>query len=251
MNGDPLVEQFRDWVRDAKEIVFFTGAGISTESGIPDFRSPGGIWSRTTPVQFDDFVSSESERRRAWQQKLDMRGNMESAEPNSGHLAIAHAFAAGKSRTLITQNIDGLHERSGVPPERIIELHGNGTYTTCLTCQTRHELDPILDEFRDSGKMPLCRNCRGLVKTATISFGQAMPAGPMAEAEAASIRCDLFVAVGSSLRVFPAAGFPLRAKQNGARLVIVNRESTELDEYADLVLNREIGKSLSALFAGN
>lgn len=248
---DPVVNRFRELMNDASNVVFFTGAGISTESGIPDFRSPGGVWSRTTPVEFDDFVNSEDERRRAWQQKFDMHADMSAAEPNSGHLAIARMFADGRASALITQNIDGLHQRSGVPAQSIIELHGNGTYATCLDCSERHELEPILAAFGQDGTLPQCRTCGGLVKTATISFGQAMPVQAMVDAEAAAKQCDLFVAVGSSLRVFPAAGFPLLAKQHGAGLVILNREPTDMDAHADLVVNREIGATLNAVVGSN
>jgi NAD-dependent deacetylase len=243
---DPDLRQFREMIDSATEIAFFTGAGISTESGIPDFRSPGGVWTRTQPVQFNDFVASEAARRKAWQQKLDMRQDMETAEPNRGHLAIARLFALGKSNWLITQNIDGLHERAGTPADRVIELHGNSTYAKCLDCGLRHELTPILTAFEVDGTLPHCEACGGLVKTATISFGQAMPQQPMELAEKACRACDLFVAVGSSLQVYPAANFPVFAKQQGAKLVILNRDPTDLDPYADLVLNREIGPTLGA-----
>lgn len=241
---DPEIEAFADLLRRSRRVAVFTGAGISTESGIPDFRSPGGVWSRSTPVQFDDFVSSVDARREAWRQKLESSRDMHSAQPNRGHRAVEHLVRDGKVAWVITQNIDGLHQRSGVPAECVIELHGNSTYATCLDCGLRHELAPILDAFGSDGTLPHCGACGGLVKTATISFGQAMPVAEMERAQRAAEECDLFIAIGTSLVVWPAAGFPVHAKRSGARLVILNREPTDLDAMADLVLNREIGPTL-------
>jgi NAD-dependent deacetylase len=241
---DPEIQTLVSLLQESRRVAVFTGAGISTESGIPDFRSPGGMWSRHTPVQFDDFVRSEAARREAWRQKLESSRDMTHAEPNRGHRAVEKLVRDGKVQWVITQNIDGLHQRSGVPPEQIIELHGNGTYAACLRCGRRHELEPILKSFELSGALPLCEHCGGLVKTATVSFGQAMPEQEMERAQQAAEDCDLFIAIGSSLVVWPAAGFPVHAKRRGARLVILNREPTDLDGMADLVLNREIGPTL-------
>jgi len=166
------------------------------------------------------------------------------AEPNRGHRAVAKLVRTGKVSAVITQNIDGLHQESGVPDEHMIELHGNATYATCLTCATRYELEPIKAAFSASGVLPECNFCGGIVKTATIPFGQAMPEGPMERARDETMASDLFLAIGSSLVVYPAAGFPAMAKQNGAKLVILNRDPTDLDNIADLVLNREIGPTL-------
>ena len=174
---------------------------------------------------------------------------MVDARPNSGHAAVARLVATGKVTAVITQNIDGLHQASGVPEEKIIELHGNSTYATCLACDERHALDPILIAFRADGTIPQCRICGGIVKTATISFGQPMPVEAMERARTAALSCDLFLAIGSSLVVWPAASFPLLAKQNGAALVILNREATDHDPNADLVLHREIGPTLSTVVA--
>jgi NAD-dependent deacetylase len=229
----------------SRHAVVFTGAGISTESGIPDFRSPGGIWTRFQPIYFDDFMASEEARREAWRRKFETDKTMLPAEPNRGHQAVASLVARGKVSHVITQNIDGLHQRSGVPAEQIIELHGNGTYAKCLDCEKRFELAPIKARFVAEGELPICTACGGIVKTATISFGQMMPQHEMRRAEAATLDADLFLAIGSSLVVHPAAGFPVLAKQSGARLVIVNRDPTELDRLADLVLNAEIGPTLS------
>jgi NAD-dependent deacetylase len=238
-------------IADARRMVVFTGAGISTESGIPDFRSPGGVWSRMQPIQFDAFVADPAARREAWSRVFTGRAGWVGGQPNAGHHAVARLVAAGKAASIITQNVDGLHQASGAPAERVIELHGNATYATCLACGLRHELDELRAPFVERGVIPACRSCGGLVKSATISFGQAMPEGPMARAEEETAACDLFLVLGSSLVVFPAAGFPLMAKRAGARLVIVNREPTEMDGRADLVLHDEIGPVMSEVAPAN
>jgi NAD-dependent deacetylase len=231
--------------------VVFTGAGISTESGVPDFRSPGGVWSKMKPIQFQDFVASEDKRREAWTRAFTGKAGWVGAAPNSGHHAVARLVERGQVEAVITQNVDNLHQDSGVPADKVIELHGNASYATCLDCGERHELADLKDSFLTAGDIPCCRVCGGLVKTATISFGQAMPAGPMARAQAATLACDLFLVLGSSLVVYPAAGFPVMAKRNGAKLAIVNREATEIDGYADLVLHDEIGAAMSAAAPAN
>ena len=245
--GDPDLERLRVLVESARRAVVFTGAGISTESGIPDFRSPGGVWSRRRPVDFRDFVASESARREAWSQRAESRRTMVRAEPNRGHRAVASLVRRGIVTTVITQNIDGLHQRSGVPAERIVELHGSSMYAKCIECEAPYPIEPILDAFGRDGVLPICERCGGHVKTATVSFGQAMPEAAMRRAEAATAECDLFLAIGTSLVVHPAAGFPIQARRRGATLVILNREPTELDALADLVLNREIGPTLGAV----
>ena len=231
-------------IEDAHRIVAFTGAGISTESGIPDFRSPGGIWTKMAPIYFDDFVASDEMRREAWRRKFAMEETFGKATPNKGHMALAKLVDEGRISHVITQNIDNLHQDSGVPDDKVIELHGNSSYARCLDCHTRYELEPIRVAFEETGEAPLCASCGGFVKTATISFGQAMPEKEMERAQEATLTCDLFIAIGSSLQVYPAAGFPVLAKRNGANLVIVNREPTELDQIADLVINAEIGETL-------
>jgi NAD-dependent deacetylase len=240
------IQQLKAALAGSRNCVVFSGAGISTESGIPDFRSPGGVWSRIKPVQFQDFLTSEDKRRVYWRQKFDFDKDMQKARPNAGHLAVAKMIEQGRASCVITQNIDGLHQASGIPAEQVIELHGNTTYATCLDCGRRHDLAPIRAAFLSEGSLPVCDHCGGLVKTATISFGQAMPAEAMQRAEQETLACDLFLAVGSSLVVYPAAGFPGLAKQNGARLIIINRDPTPLDAAADLVLYSEIGPTLSA-----
>lgn len=243
MNG---VDELRRLLAESSRVVVFTGAGVSTESGIPDFRSPGGIWTKYRPIEFQDFLASEAMRREAWRRKFAIDETMRNARPNRGHLAIAQLVRQGKASCVITQNIDGLHQASGVPEERVIELHGNGSYARCVACGRRHELEPIREAFLTEGRLPECEGCGGIVKTATISFGQPMPEEPMRRAQEETLACDLFLAVGSSLVVYPAAGFPALAKRNGARLVIINREPTELDDIADLALHAEIGPTLAA-----
>jgi NAD-dependent deacetylase len=233
----------------ARRAVVFTGAGISTESGIPDFRSPGGVWSQMRPITFEEFVANEAMRREAWNRVFSGVTKWVGAKPNAGHLAVASLVASGKLTSVITQNVDNLHQDSGVPAERVVELHGNATYAHCLDCGLRHELAVLKQSFLGRGEIPACRGCAGLVKTATISFGQAMPREAMARAQAETLACDFFIVLGSSLSVYPAAGFPLAAKRNGARLAIVNREPTEQDGLADVVIHGEIGAVMTAVVA--
>jgi NAD-dependent deacetylase len=234
-------------IEAARSVVVFTGAGISTESGIPDFRSPGGIWSRMQPIYFQEFVSDPAKRRETWRRTFSGEMRWTGAKPNAGHLAVARLVKAGKVTAVITQNVDNLHQDSGVPGDMVIELHGNASYAACLECGERHELAELKEAFLKAGEIPYCRRCGGLVKSATISFGQAMPEAAMARAERATCDCDLFLVLGSSLVVYPAAGFPLMAKRRGAQLAIVNRDPTDLDLYADLVLNDEIGVVMQAV----
>ena len=230
----------RQMLDEARRVVVFTGAGISTESGIPDFRSPGGYWTKNKPIMFQDYIASPEIQREAWRRKFDSDGTFESARPNKGHMAIARLAREGKVSHVITQNVDNLHQDSGIPTERIIELHGNATYAACLSCRTRYEIEPLRRAYLERGEYPSC-GCGGVVKTATISFGQSMPEHEMHRARAATLDCDLFIAIGSSLVVYPAAGFPVMASRNGAALVILNRDPTDLDDMADLVINDEIG----------
>ena len=242
-------DQLTKLIVEARRTVIFTGAGISTESGIPDFRSPGGVWSQMRPITYDEFVGSEAMRREAWNRLFSGVTRWVGAKPNAGHLAVASLVASGKASSVITQNVDNLHQDSGVPADRVIELHGNATYAHCLDCGMRHELAVLKQGFLGRGEIPACRDCAGLVKTATISFGQAMPREAMARAQAETLASDLFVVLGSSLSVYPAAGFPLAAKRNGARLAIVNREPTDQDASADLVIHEGIGVVMSAIAA--
>jgi NAD-dependent deacetylase len=241
------VEELARLLGEARRAVIFTGAGMSTESGIPDFRSPGGVWSRIKPIMFQDFVADEDMRREAWNRTFSGVAGWVGAEPNQGHYAVARLVARGRVSSVITQNVDNLHQTSGVPARQVLELHGNASFATCLECGLRHELDVLKQSFLGAGEIPMCRDCGGLVKVATISFGQAMPEAVMRQAETETLAADLFIVLGSSLVVFPAAGFPVMAKRNGARLVIVNRDPTDMDDIADLVLNTDIGPVMTAV----
>jgi NAD-dependent deacetylase len=233
-------------IAEARRVVVFTGAGVSTESGVPDFRSPGGVWSRMKPIYFQDFVADEAMRREAWTRTFNRTAGWTGASPNAGHAAVARLVASGKASAVITQNVDNLHQESGVQDDRVIELHGNASHAKCLACEARYDFDLFEAAFRERGEIPSCPACGGLVKTATVSFGQPMPKAPMARATAEALACDLFLVLGSSLVVVPAADLPVLAKQNGARLVIVNREATDMDRLADLVLHDEIGPVMTA-----
>ena len=250
-NPDSGIAALGRLIAEARRAVVFTGAGISTESGIPDFRSPGGIWTQMAPIYFDDFLASETARRETWRRRFAMEDKFGAAEPNRGHRAVDALVRRGKVSAVITQNIDGLHQASGIPADKVIELHGNTTYATCLDCATRYELADIRIAFERAGEAPRCQRCHGLVKTATISFGQAMPQEEMRRAEIATLAADLFIVLGSSLVVYPAAAFPALAKRNGAVLAIVNREPTGLDELADLVIHQGIGDTLGAAVGVN
>ena len=242
------VERLAQLLRAASRAVVFTGAGISTESGIPDFRSPGGVWDKMKPIYFDAFMRSAEMRRETWRRRFAMQDMFAGAKPNQGHAAVAELVARGKVSHVITQNIDNLHQASGVPYEKTIELHGNTTYATCLSCSLRYEIAPLRARFDNSGDVPDCA-CGGYVKPATIAFGQPMPEEAMARAQGATLDCDAFIVAGSSLVVYPAAGFPVLAKRNGAKLAILNRTPTDQDEFADLVIDAGIGATLSAALA--
>jgi NAD-dependent deacetylase len=244
MSIDDQIAELARIVERARRAVVFTGAGISTESGIPDFRSPGGIWTKMAPIDFSDFLASEEARRETWRRRFEADDMWRDARPNRGHRAVAKLIRRGTAAAVITQNIDGLHQASGVPAEQVIELHGNSTYARCLDCARRYEIAELRTAFESAAAAPVCSDCGGWIKTATISFGQAMPVEAMRRAESETMAADLFIVAGSSLVVYPAAGFPELAKRNGATLVIVNREPTSLDSIADLVLNRAIGETL-------
>jgi NAD-dependent deacetylase len=239
------VERLGELLDQAQTIVPFTGAGISTECGIPDFRSPGGHWTKNQPIHFDEFISSQEMRDEAWRRRFAMDEHFVKAKPGRGHLALVSLYRAGKVPALVTQNIDNLHQTSGIAPDDIVELHGNTTYATCLDCARRYELQWVKDKYAASANCAPDCGCGGYIKTATVSFGQAMPVEAMRRAEHLTMRCDLFLAIGSSLVVWPAAGLPLMAKQNGAALVIINREPTEFDAIADLVVRDDIGDVLA------
>jgi NAD-dependent deacetylase len=231
-------------VESARVVLPFTGAGISTECGIPDFRSPGGIWAKFRPIPFDQFLASPDMRDESWRRRFAMEEQFAAARPGRGHRAIASLYRAGKAPAVVTQNIDNLHQASGIDAVDVVELHGNTTYARCLECEQRYEIAWVQGRFSAVGRAPDCQ-CGGHIKTATISFGQPMPDAALRRAEALTRSCDLFLAIGSSLVVWPAAGMPLLAKRIGARLAIINREPTEFDAIADLVIRDDIGSVLA------
>ncbi|WP_300391829.1 Sir2 family NAD-dependent protein deacetylase [Henriciella sp.] len=227
-------------IRHAERVMVFTGAGISTESGIPDFRSPGGVWSKMQPIYFQDFVASREARRESWSRVFNRTAGWVGAKPNPGHYAIAELVRRGKVGAVVTQNVDNLHQDAGVPDHQVIEIHGNASYAKCLDCGMRHEIEELRAPWEADEEI-ICVNCAGLLKTATISFGQPMPEREMERATAEAEASDLCIVLGSSLVVYPAAGIPVMAKRAGAKLAIINREPTDMDSYANMVLNVEIG----------
>lgn len=251
LTGAPLdaVVTLARLLASARHAVIFTGAGMSTESGIPDFRSPGGVWSRLQPIQFGDFVRSPEVRHEDWRRVFSGERGWNGAQPNAGHRILAHWMHAERVRSIITQNVDGLHQRGGAPGEHVIELHGNAGYARCLGCGARAELEDLRIPFELTGFVPPCQHCGGLLKLAVISFGQDLPPIPMARAEREALAADLFIVLGSSLEVYPAAGFPELAAQRGAALAIINREPTPLDAEATVVIHAGIGQTLAAVDA--
>jgi NAD-dependent deacetylase len=238
--GEDGIKALRRLIDGARNLVALTGAGISTESGIPDFRSPGGIWTRMKPITFQEFVASEAARLEDWRRRFTMNANFAAAKPNAGHYALAHLAAEGRLQAVITQNIDGLHQRAGLPAERLIEIHGNATHGSCLDCRATMSLGEVRQQIEATGAAPRCA-CGGLVKAAVISFGERMPAEAMRRAAELAAGTALFLVIGSSLQVQPAASLPVTAKRAGATLVIVNRDETPLDEMADAVVREPIG----------
>ncbi|MGE3316373.1 MAG: NAD-dependent deacetylase [Planctomycetaceae bacterium] len=240
-------EVVADVLRERGNAVVFTGAGISTESGIPDFRSPGGVWSRTTPVYFNEFCSSEKARREYWAQKAESHDSMFHARPNVGHRILAGWESRGLVSGLITQNIDGLHQSAGC--SKVLELHGTAREVACLDCGERFDAEPWVRQFQATDEIPCCPSCSGMLKHATISIGQPLDPAVINEAVNWSRSCALFIAIGSSLVVTPAADLPLLAVDNGAKLVIINREPTLHDAAADTVVHGEIGPTLERIEA--
>lgn len=237
--------QARELIARSDRIVAFTGAGISTESGIPDYRSPAGVWANNRVIEYQEFISSRAGRIEYWRQKVAMWPEMRDARPNAGHRALAALEQAGRLRALITQNIDGLHQRAG--NRNVIELHGTTVEVECLSCHERISMEDAVARIEEGDPAPECELCGGLLKPATVSFGQSMPARAMELAIAASLDCDVFLAIGSSLVVYPAASMPELAHRHGAALLILNRTATPLDAIADLVLSEEIGATLPRL----
>jgi NAD-dependent deacetylase len=243
------IDAAANMIVQSKRLVVFTGAGMSTESGISDFRSPRGVWSRFDPneLTFQKFLASEASREKYWEFSTSSWGEMAAAQPNPGHQAIAELDSIGKLDCVITQNIDGLHQRSGIPEEKVIELHGTARWVSCLECGQRYPREQIQQRLGSGIKVPLCDSCGGIMKPATISFGQAMPERETRQAETRAAACDLFLVAGSSLVVYPAAQMPLTAKESGARLIIINLTPTPHDPYADIVIHDKTGPALSQI----
>lgn len=246
---DDQIEKIAELIVNAKRIVVFVGAGLSTESGIPDFRSPGGVWDKYDPEDFyfQNFLSSQASREKYWQMATEMYESMKDAKPNQAHLAVAELERFDKLDCLITQNIDGLHFKAGNSPEKVLELHGTAMYVTCLSCNKRYERDAIQLRITKGEKAPCCDECSGLLKPATISFGQSMPERETREAYERSATCDLFIVIGSSLVVQPAAYMPVVAHKNSAKLVIINRDETACDDIADIIVKAQAGHAMAAI----
>ncbi len=239
------IERVARWLREAQHAVVFSGAGISTESGIPDFRSPGGVWSRYRQIYYDEYLSSPEARLEYWRQKSEAADDFIQARPNVAHRTIAAWEQSGRVAAVITQNIDGLHQEAG--SRRVLELHGTARWIACLDCDDRFEPVPLLEEFRATQNVPPCPSCGGILKSATISFGQMLPTAVLEESFALAEASDLFLAIGSSLVVQPAASLPDHARRAGARLVIINRDPTDFDRAADAVIREPIGLSIAAI----
>ncbi len=242
---DAAAAQFVEWHNEATSTVAFTGAGISTESGIPDFRSPGGVWAKNRTVYFDEFVASASARHEYWRQKAEAHRDFIAASPNITHLTLSRWEQTKRLRGVITQNIDGLHQLAG--SQQVLELHGTARQIACLNCSWRNVADKWVQQFVELNQVPDCPQCGGKLKHATVSFGQALPEDVVEAAVEWSQACQLFLALGSSLVVHPAAGLPRIARDGGARLVIVNRDATPLDSIARMVVNAPLGAFFEAV----
>ncbi len=248
---DAAIGTLRDWLRDAKQVVVLTGAGISTDSGIPDFRGPQGIWTKNPGAEkqayIQNYVSDREVRVRRWRNRIESSGK--SPEPNPGHLALAELERRGRLHTLITQNVDGLHLKAGSSAERLVEIHGTTRDVVCLSCGDRAPIERALERVRAGEDDPPCRSCGGILKTAAISFGQGLVQEDLRRAEQAAASSDLMLAIGTTLKVFPIAAVVPIAKQAGARIAIINREPTEMDALANVVIRASISETLQALIA--
>lgn len=240
-----MIEIVANWLREAKCAIAFTGAGISTESGIPDYRSPGGVWANNRVVYFQEFLDDEDARIEAWRQKVLVRKDFKDVLPNAGHRALAKWEQEGRLKAILTQNIDGLHQIAG--NKNVVELHGTARDVACLECGARWPAAPWDEQFESTGVPPTCPHCSGFLKHAVISFGQRLNPTVLQDSWAWAKKADLFIALGSSLVVEPAASLPLIAKERGAKLVIINRDATPLDSAADCVINAPLGETLDLI----
>ena len=246
---EPLIAKGAELIKKAEKILVFSGAGLSTESNIPDFRSPGGVWSKYDPSDFyfDKIISDEKARVKYWQMSTEFYQTMKDAVPNLAHLAIKALEDAGKLMAVVTQNIDRLHHRAGNSPDKIIEIHGNAFSVSCLSCGKKYDRDDIQERIGSGVEVPYCDDCSGILKPDTISFGQAMPEDKMAQAITHARECDLCIALGSSLVVYPAASVPAYAVKSGAKLMIINHDETPLDSMADVVVRESVSKALGQM----
>lgn len=243
------IERGASLISQARKVLAFTGAGLSTESGIPDFRSPGGVWEKYDPSDFyfDKIVSSEAHREKYWEMSTEIYQGMRDARPNRAHLAIKELEDTGRFLAIVTQNIDGLHHKAGNTPGKIIEIHGTVATVSCLSCNKKYEREEIEERLATGVKVPYCDDCSGILKPDTISFGQAMPEEEMSRAMGYARECDLCLVLGSSLVVYPAASVPELAGDSGAKLMIINRDETPLDPRADLVIHESLTKALGQI----
>ncbi len=246
MTEDSRIREVAEWLTDAFRIVALTGAGISTESGIPDFRGPNGVWTKNPEAEklatLDHYMNDRDARVRSWRSRLESR--MFDARPNAGHYALAHLERKQRLDTLVTQNVDGLHLDAGTSPERLIEIHGTVREFMCMRCGVRGPIQEALDRVRAGEEDPPCVWCGGILKSATISFGQNLVADDLERAQTAAITCDVFLAIGTSLGVYPAAYLPAAAVRHGAKLVIINNSETPYDDVASAVFREPIGEVL-------
>jgi len=245
---DSKIHQVADMIAQAKKVVVFTGAGISTESGIPDFRGPGGLWTKYDPDDFtiDKFLGSPGTRKKMWQ-RLREGGLMEDAQPNAAHYAVVELEKMGKLLSLVTQNVDNLHQKAGSNPALIRELHGNMQMLVCLDCRERYPIEIIKERYADSDNVPSCEYCRGILKPDVIFFGEALPQETLSQAMQEADECDVMLVIGSSLVVYPAAYVPIQAKQSGAKLVIINKGDTEQDSMADVRIDAAAGETMTKI----
>ena len=234
-------------VKTSKSTVILTGAGISTESGLPDFRSDNGFWTKNKPIQFNEFLLSEEKQRLSWERNIELHSLLKNIEPNLGHMFVEKIIGLQKNNFLITQNIDGLHQKSGVPKNKIIEIHGSAINAACLECEAKQNILDFHDAIKFQGPLPKCTVCGGVVKVATISFGQPMNEMDMMHASKIVEESDLMIVMGSSLKVLPAGKLPNLAMQSGSKLIILNREKTRYDQSADIVINDELQNICSKL----
>lgn len=246
---DPLIAKGAELIKQSEKILVFSGAGLSTESGIPDFRSPGGVWSKYDPSDFyfDRIISTEEARVKYWQMSTEFYQTMKDAMPNRAYLAIKALEDMGKLIAIVTQNIDSLHHKAGNSPDKIIEIHGTAFSVSCLSCRKKYDRDEIQERIKSGVKVPYCDDCDGILKPDTISFGQAMPEDKMAQAFTHAGECDLCIVLGSSLVVYPAAYVPVRAVEGGAKLMIINRDETPLDSMAEVVVHDSVSKVLGEM----